>query len=717
MKTAKPVLMALGGVFAFCVQAALKTTFDVGDYVQDGLLVNFDAIRNCGPTADHDSSATTWTDVSGNGYTATRSTMHRVDGSSGADAGQWLDDAYEFKGYSYWGMTSGVELGSDFCVQLVTDIEASDFADGVHTYHNVWASGEFSMFLDRSYASVIAATSLVWKTDSYKGDTSRPTCSGWGGQYITATLDAKRAFFFPGTDWSSVSNKWGMDRTVTTLKPVPSLKYTWGGRSATGSSCKYCSKGKFYAWRAYSRKLGNAELRWNRGIDEIRFHGATALPATNVVVWAYDGEPPAAEAPGAYLVDGQHQFTAADATVGKCAYQVAGYELEAWDEASGTWGEPVFHAGKSYTYVSTGLESPMVRLHWKWTLVNGMRRFGVGDYVSDGLLVQYDGICNVGEHAAHDDSTTVWKDLSGAGNDASRKTYSGGSAGAWTADGYRFEGYSYFKMSEELGPFRTFTFQVSGDFDMRDFDESLHHEYPTYLYRNGGGIEVFMDRSYAGAIAGNTIYFKGDSYTGTNCRPQFTWKGKCFSGAFDAEAKTTAMTQTNRWIGISESWGYTRAFTAEQVETPAAVYMFGGYAANSAKYCCRGKLSALRFYSRKLTDAELAVNYDLDGIRFYDRAPTHLADAVTVRATEFAADEDGLYKLVGTCTFTAGVKKIGDDTYSPRWTLETYDAATSQWRTTDSGKTGECALTATGAAPRRLTWTWKKDRGLIMIVR
>ena len=28
--------------------------FDVGDYVQDGLVVNYDGIRNAGPDADHD---------------------------------------------------------------------------------------------------------------------------------------------------------------------------------------------------------------------------------------------------------------------------------------------------------------------------------------------------------------------------------------------------------------------------------------------------------------------------------------------------------------------------------------------------------------------------------------------------------------------------------------------------------------------------------------
>ena len=38
-------------------------------------------------------------------------------------------------------------------------------------------------------------------------------------------------------------------------------------------------------------------------------------------------------------------------------------------------------------------------------------------YVQDGLVVQFDGIENVGTGAAHDDAATTWADLSGNGRD------------------------------------------------------------------------------------------------------------------------------------------------------------------------------------------------------------------------------------------------------------------------------------------------------------
>lgn len=710
--------MAVCVMFAASGEAALKTSFDVGDYVQDGLLVNFDAIRNRGMDAAHDSSAQTWIDASGAGHTATLAVMKDVSGDGTGDAGKWHDGSYEFSGYSYWEMSAGVELGDDFSVQLVTDVDMSDFGDGKHTYNTIWGSSSFSVYLDRSYSGAISSSNLLWKTDEYKGDQTRPTCGSWDGRYITATLDAKRAFFFPGTDWTSVSNKWGMDRSVTEHTPVPSLKYAWGGRYASNRACTYCGKGRFHAWRAYGRKLSNAELRWNRGVDEIRFRGSTNLPATNVVVIAWDGDPFGVELPGPYLVDGEHVFSASNSVIGKCSYAVDGYFLEIWNVALGTWDDPVFHEGNTYRYVSTGLDSATVRLRWKWVLQDGIASFDVGDYVSDGLILHYDGIRNVGACLGNDDETATWVDLSGSGNNATLKKLGGGSVGAWAGDGYRFDGYSYFETSDRLDLGMEFTVQLAGDLNRNDFGDGIH-DYHVYFYRKGGGIEVFMDRSYDAAKAGNVLYFKGDGYTGTGCRPQFTWEGNVFSCAFDPVGKTTAMTQTNRWIRGDELWGYTRGFTAEQTAVPESVYMIGGCNAGSPKnYCGHGKISAVRVYSRKLTDAELAVNYDIDGIRFYGRAPTHLANAVLVCSKGFAADESGICKLVGTGVFTAEDKRENGVTYSPRWTLETYDASTGEWLATDKGSSGSCRLSASEAnAPRRLTWTWRRRGGFAFVVK
>ena len=43
---------------ALASDAKLKTSWDVGDYVQDGLIAHYDGIRNAGAALPHDSTAT-----------------------------------------------------------------------------------------------------------------------------------------------------------------------------------------------------------------------------------------------------------------------------------------------------------------------------------------------------------------------------------------------------------------------------------------------------------------------------------------------------------------------------------------------------------------------------------------------------------------------------------------------------------------------------------
>ncbi len=48
-------LMVFSAILATCAEAGLKT-WDVGDYVQNGLIAHYDAIRNVGATLPHDDS-------------------------------------------------------------------------------------------------------------------------------------------------------------------------------------------------------------------------------------------------------------------------------------------------------------------------------------------------------------------------------------------------------------------------------------------------------------------------------------------------------------------------------------------------------------------------------------------------------------------------------------------------------------------------------------
>ena len=70
------------------------TRLDETAYAQDGLVVNFDALRNAGASAPRDMSATNWVDlVSGRTATLTRIA---ADPDQESDPGCWSKDAYRF---------------------------------------------------------------------------------------------------------------------------------------------------------------------------------------------------------------------------------------------------------------------------------------------------------------------------------------------------------------------------------------------------------------------------------------------------------------------------------------------------------------------------------------------------------------------------------------------------------------------------------------------
>ena len=84
-RSAPLAAFALSLAAAMCAQAALKT-WDVGDYVQDGLIAHYDGIRNAGANLPHDPNVTTWADLSPNG-TAGAATRHGTSRRPTARAG------------------------------------------------------------------------------------------------------------------------------------------------------------------------------------------------------------------------------------------------------------------------------------------------------------------------------------------------------------------------------------------------------------------------------------------------------------------------------------------------------------------------------------------------------------------------------------------------------------------------------------------------------
>jgi len=694
--------------FALASYAKLKTSWDVGDYVQDGLIAHYDGIRNAGAALPHDSTATTWVDIAPN-QTSGGATVSLA--KSGKDKGSWTSKGYAVSGWSYLKMANAITLGMEYTIQIACDVDLPYYKPELtDNYPCPFGSGEFGFYLAR-YASSPQNNTLTWKTDAYSNSGSsgnRPSFNWSGGRYINAAMTAERMYMTQDASWS-----YYRDRNVDNVA-VPALTYTFGGRS--GRNGGNCTTGEYYSVRIYSRKLTDTELAWNRAIDERRFHEKNVMPYTNVVVKASltDGLC-GTEPPGVYAVDGEHTFTAPDTKTvslygNDCVYSLEGYRIQEWDSVNRAWTEGETFAGNSYTYSDASPQSTMVRLTWLWRLESGIRRLDVCDYIKDGLISQFDGIRNVAEDEPHDSSSAVWKDLAYYGNHATNRPCVYMQEGYWVSNAYHFAGKSCMETVLPITLGSEFTIQVACDVDIIDDGRTYPSLWAAKTDTLSDQFAVFIERT-DGFIGTTTLVWKVDKYSNAGSssnRPQLRWaEGKFLNAAFDTDRMY--LTDTVKWPA-----GVVRGTPG--VEIPSLLYSMGGRFqggdAGGTNMCHRGDFYQVRYYTRKLTDFELAWNRDVDEVRYYGGLPTTISNAVVVaRAQEgFSSAEDGVYLLTDTYEFTAEKRKIDGVSFAPAYTIETWDSTADAW-VKSSRESGEsCVLKQSeSTAPRRIVWSWHKE--------
>ena len=341
----------------------VRTDYDVGDYVQTGLYLHFDGIRNAGKTADHDNEATTWVNL-GNGGTSLNATFDYA--LSGQPASSWADDGYNFTyGGKFAQIGGSPNLWHTVTIQIVCDVGA-----GTAAYpHLFGATNDFCNVYDFT-----AGTRLFFKMHN-KG--SRPELSpkdSWQGKYANAIWLAGKGCVFqsatPANDiWMTTS--WRSDWTQFTGRP-----FYIGGvyfPDSTKNTDDRRLTGKIHAVRVYKRSLTDAELEQNRKVDEARFFGNYS-PAANLTVVNAQPEG-ASEAVQSSVEDGNYNLTGS-VTVTADMVRINGkrrepfYTVETYE--NGVWTQTAH--GRGHSYNVTAGANPM-RLTWKWQPVGTMLSF------------------------------------------------------------------------------------------------------------------------------------------------------------------------------------------------------------------------------------------------------------------------------------------------------------------------------------------------------
>ena len=664
------------------------TRLDETAYAQDGLVVNFDALRNAGANAPRDPSATNWVDlVSGRTATLTRIA---ADPDQESDPGCWSKDAYRFAGHSYFLFDEAFNLGSSWTIQLACDVENPDSnADPMKGNYGIFGAS-YGMKLWKGASDLSAQYFL----DVYKDNNNMKRNLIWGWNGKRATLMRENGNISMSFDSTRVAPAGvGLGTSAT-----PEKRWMIGNHNGSLAGALV---GRVHAVRIYSHALTQEEISQNWMVDNARFHGIAT--AKNMVVVA-SGLPGAegTEADGAYLVAGSHTFTAPQSvTVGGNTYACTGYSLETFGSKTGyytVWGGATESPDRSYTFTETWDGTPSVRLTWQWRLIDGVERYDASLYPQHGLVANFDGIRNAGATNAHDASAIVWRDVSGNGLHATNFVVDAAlERGSWVdGNGYRFVTNDQFRTSAllELGP--QFTWQIATTL-AADVSNAKYYR----PFSSGDGKTVFKGKPYS-----QQSYF----YCRSQPRGEWNWQGKYVNAFRDNTASGWTM-------GTATPAFQTLPF--DKNTTGVNRWIIGGNGTTAEAF--KGIVHSVRVYDRMLTAAELKNTREIDDIRFRSSVPATNTVFVATSLEGAEGDQEcGIYRVAGTGhTFTATERRrIGGSGYAAtRCLVETWNATTKKWENPVSSTGSTWTTPAGGSWPsRRITWYWSIP-GLTIIVR
>ena len=325
-------------------------------------------------------------------------------------------------------------------------------------------------------------------------------------------------------------------------------------------------------------------------------------------------------------------------------------------------------------------------------------------YVAQGnLILNLDGIRNVGALKAHDGAATEWKDLSHTANNVEFIAKEG-DASAWTADGYHFAGGCYGKLKIQQVFGDTFTIQIVSDVTRSENTTT----WPTIFGNWNDSANIYYN--------GNDVHFKADYSTGLNWESRSklsTWGGKYLNAALEAATFKQILSEGD----FATGWKQGSRDKTNSIGSPKWTI---GSAGNSGalnqsdlddRYLV-GTIKAIRVYNKVLSNTELAANRAIDEARFFTGIPvTNVVVAASVPGIEgnepsgaYAYDDSGY-------TFTAPQRMVKDGMsyVCAGYTLERWNGTAWGPAQLFSGT----AYTATDTnACVRLTWQWRATGGV-----
>ena len=693
---------AIGAVALFAptaADAALK--YEPSNYAaRENLLLQLDGIRNVGLLKAHDSTATTWVNLVN---PSTSATLTQYKSNTGSSA--WRDNAYYLDGNKYW-QTGALAGSANTTIEVAGNLSLAALENYVNYISRV-NSDDHGIWIQKD------KTTLWWKPNGTNEDLGfelwnpgRPRVENWDGKGFTAVLDTAQGLFYKdGVAGTAISRN-------TTHSSLAASRYNIGCSYNTS----YVAKGTYYAVRIYNRALTAAEVKQNYDLDQIRF--VTGIPVTNVVVATAVAELEGREETGVYAFDEDgYTFSApAKATLNGTDYSCTGYTLETWDGSE--WSTPVRFYATSYAATD---QTAKVRLTWQWESVGAPLSTDFDplfdDYVTDGLVLHLDGIRNVGANLPHDYSAAAWTDL--AGGKSAVFCHDEPDASGWEADGYYFDARSYALLSEQLASLgKAATVQIVCEADTNalyasKIAQTTRIDWPHMLGCNdNNAMNLYYDLNVSSDQVHHQMTFKCVNTSANANIAKGTWEGK-YVTAIRTGGTDKYIFQTT---AVADATGNAHRVDTTAADIPVATVYIGTAGSTISlrrQRWFKGKIKAIRVYSKVLSDEDIAKNRAIDEARFFGNYSTepNVIVASSVRGVSGDTPEGEYYTALHTFTAPASVTS-GADTYTPSgYTIETWDETEGAWgeSETHSGSTTYAYTSAAGKV--RLTWQWNHTVG------
>ena len=328
--------------------------FDVGDYVQTGLIAHYDGIRNAGADLPHDPTTRTWKNlVSG-----------APDATFVGEGGEWnaAGNGFVFDGSSVRAdMDSpGIDMNHvNSTVQIACDVDYTQQSNGGGWYPGIFVmtDQDYGIFYNNTGSKSNVLNYKPWPYSNNDGG-QRPTINPWGGKYVTAAFDGYKQYLVEGTSL-------GEGKPRTSYSDQAAKRFAWGGNPQ--GSTRYV-KGTYHSVRIYNATLTEEQLAQNRYVDEMRFRGAFMADDVDIVIATSENGLEGVEPCGEYMVNGSYTFSATNLIVNGYERIPAGYTLEKWNADSGTWTHFADCVGSSFAYTNC-LANGKMRLTWDFAVV------------------------------------------------------------------------------------------------------------------------------------------------------------------------------------------------------------------------------------------------------------------------------------------------------------------------------------------------------------